>query len=187
MNKQKYWTNYYQDHIKDNFYPTNFAYWIVKEYPQLLKGKKILDLCCGNGRDSYFLALYCNSVVGIDFAVKPENRHNVSFVNTDIVDYINGKNRPDIIYSRFGLHAFTEEVEDKIIQWGIKTIIVEGRSDKGNLTGTSDDHYRRLLNATALVDKLRNNKYSIACLYENAGFAKFGSEDPVCLRTIANK
>lgn len=113
-----YWDNYY-DNIK-NFRESSFAKFTLKYLKRKRRGKKIIDIGCGNGRDSLYFYKQNLDVVGIDIskrAIKKNSSYSkakLKFVNLDIgKKTISGKF--DFIYSRFFLHAINEKTENKLL------------------------------------------------------------------------
>ena len=58
-----FWDSYYNK-SKGVFHPSDFAKFCLKQY--IDKGSKILDIGCGNGRDSNFFGMNKLDVVGFD-------------------------------------------------------------------------------------------------------------------------
>jgi ubiquinone/menaquinone biosynthesis C-methylase UbiE len=81
------------DEIADDFDPTRPHPWPeTVEFVKILhKGIRILDLGCGNGRNSVFLAEQAFQVVGIDFSV------NMLKIATQKSIEIKNENRPTFI------------------------------------------------------------------------------------------
>ena len=96
----------------DNTKPTQFA--ITRKYTN----KTIFDLCCGNGRDTKYFNETGNKCIGIDKLAPVDDK---DFRQGDLIQFL--KDTPgyvDVVYSRFGFHAFDEETEDFIIDWASK-------------------------------------------------------------------
>ncbi len=87
------------DEIADDFDPTRPHPWpeTVEFVKTLPKGISILDLGCGNGRNSVFLAEQVFQVVGIDFSINMlkiatqksteiENENRLTFIQGDIME-----------------------------------------------------------------------------------------------------
>lgn len=115
-----YWDNYY-DNIK-NFSESSFAKFTSNYFGKKRNGKKIIDIGCGNGRDSFYFYKQNLSVVGIDISKKAIKKNlnysnpKLKFINLDIEKKtMSGKF--DFIYSRFFLHAINEKTEDRLLKW----------------------------------------------------------------------
>jgi len=111
-----YWDTFYKKDSNND--ESTFAQFTYKKI-QKTKGK-ILDIGCGNGRDSYFFNKKGFKVIGIDISQKAIQKNsknknkNLIFKKFDI-----GKNKIqnkfEIIYCRFFLHTIDEFLEDKLI------------------------------------------------------------------------
>ena len=114
-----YWDNYY-DNI-NSFSESSFAKFTLKYLGKKRRGKKIIDIGCGNGRDSLYFYKQKLDVVGIDISksvIKKNLNYStpkLKFVNLDIEKKtMSGKF--DFIYSRFFLHAINEKTENKLLK-----------------------------------------------------------------------
>jgi len=61
-NNIKYWNNFYSN-SGSVLCPSQFAAYVLNEFSPT---KKIIDIGCGNGRDSLFFASHGLNVLGID-------------------------------------------------------------------------------------------------------------------------
>jgi tellurite methyltransferase len=108
-----YWDSYYNKKIK--FKESSFARFVFK-YIGKLKNKKLIDIGCGNGRDSIFFSKKEYFVTGIDISSTAIINNSVmeskylSFSKFDIEKNTTTK-KYDIIYSRFFIHTLTEKGE----------------------------------------------------------------------------
>ena len=81
----------------------------------------MIDIGCGNGRDSIFFSKKGYFVTGIDISNTAITKNsimknkNLSFSKFDIENDTTTK-KFDIIYSRFFIHALTEKGEIKLIK-----------------------------------------------------------------------
>ncbi|MDF1756790.1 MAG: class I SAM-dependent methyltransferase [Legionellaceae bacterium] len=186
--RHEHWLSFYQtQHILN---PSQFSQWLIHNYndffpEDLFKNRlTLLDWCCGNGRDSYYLAKEFN-VSGIDFAAKPKEMPNTRFINMDVVDFM--QKAPcafDIVYSRFSLHTVEEKVEDLLLHWCSNFLFIEVRSDQG-FAELTHDHYRRLCNYNRILEKLAKHGFHILYKVESRGLATFCDEDPIIIRIAA--
>ena len=70
-----YWNNFYSNVHELPLEPSDFAFYTVKFLQGLAEKnsyKNILDIGCGNGRDSYFLSSQGYTVTAIDSCSKIE-------------------------------------------------------------------------------------------------------------------
>jgi len=65
---------------------------------------------------------------------------------------------------------------------------MEFRSDKSQDISLhfGKTHFRNFINLEQFKNKI-NNRFEIIYLKEDKGFAPFGEEDPICIRTILRK
>ena len=180
-----YWTKFYSTfNCKE---PSNFAKFILDYIEKYNKKFNILDVGCGNGRDSYFLSTKHN-VTGIDISNLPttSDNDNCTFVTSDMTTY--DKTGYDLVYSRFTLHSITDEQQEQLIS-SIKpnTILcIETRSIKGidQFREHGDTHYRNLTCIDKLKQLLSKYNFNILYLVESNNLAVYKNEDPICIRVI---
>ena len=202
----QYWNEYYKNTSNQKLIPSSFA----KKVNELLDSKSsILELGCGNGRDSlYFLSEghVITAIDGSNYAIDrlneiTENKPALficdDFVKCDVVYQL----YYDCIYSRFTLHAITEEQENELLSNVKKTLqyggifCIEARTvhdeiyGKGEMVGKNayiyNNHYRRFINVTEFKNKLEKLGFKIMSLEESSGFSKNGDSDPILMRCIA--
>lgn len=127
--RNKYWNKFYEDGNKTIF-PSQFAVMLASTVSSEFD---IVDLGCGNGRDTFFFSQLGYRVVGIDqseVAIRSNlsrslggRQDNVRFVQANFSDRekielaanINGIKSKKIYYCRFVLHSITDDEEDKLI------------------------------------------------------------------------
>ena len=112
-----YWNKFYKK--KSITAESTFAKFTYKKI--INKKSTLLDIGCGNGRDSYYFNRKGLIVTGIDISQKAIQKNskdkikNLSFKKFDIgKDKIKGKF--DIIYCRFFVHTVDELLENKLIK-----------------------------------------------------------------------
>lgn len=120
MNSDKaYWEKFYQKK-KGVFFPSPFAKFCFKNY--ITKEDTIIDLGCGNGRDTLYFASKGLNVVGIDQsksaitnAIQKGKQINLNskFIIDDFVnfDYSKFDLSPKVFYSRFTIHSVSESAQ----------------------------------------------------------------------------
>jgi tellurite methyltransferase len=171
-----YWEKYYSQNSKP-FNPSSFAKNIVKN---INKKSELIDIGCGNGRDSLFFSSQKIYTVGVDQSVnivnilkQYENKY-LKFQNEDIENL--HQKRYDYAYCRFLFHSLNENEESSLLQWLkdniTKNIFIESRIDEDKEKYSKTDHYRRLMNIEDFKSKLtkfdlkiqseeKSNKFSI--------------------------
>lgn len=206
MNKE-YWTRYYNSHgIPDK--PSLFARFVLENH--LTENESLIELGCGNGRDSIFFARHGIDVIAIDQCVeeisnleKINSLRNLKFICDDFTKLDVGKKFHNI-YSRFTLHAISEREEDMVIEWVKKNIenggklFIEVRGKENELYKLGqpvdgekdayiyDNHYRRFVDISNLKKKLEGIGFTIISAEEKSGFAPFNDTDYKFIRIIAS-
>ena len=203
MNKN-YWDRYYSKTIGIET-PSTFASYVSD---LMKKGESILELGCGNGRDSFYFAKKGFHVFAIDQSkivinrIKKKNI-NPKFICKDIQKLEkNFKFKINHCYARFFLHALNENEENKVIESVAKLLpknglfFSENRSVKSDLYGKGEviskdifrtDHKRRFIRKNNLSQKLEDNGFKITKLVEKKGLAMHQDDDPVVIRICAKK
>lgn len=207
----EYWDGYYHAGSADTT-ASLFAQHVLKEYLQENKEGRILELGCGNGRDSRYFLSNGFRVVAIDASKKAieilqkefsKTRHSI-FICGDFVDPANlCMEEYDFCYSRFSIHSINEKQEKALIKnvyGALKKrgyFFIEARSvfdelyGKGEKVGEDayffNGHYRRFIRKEKLQSELKKNGFDIASLEENRGFAPYREENPIIIRCIARK
>ena len=201
-----YWDKFYSGVDFKLKIPSQFAAFVAMEY--LDKVNTIIDIGCGNGRDSAFFSSLGFKVIGIDASKKAlEQIKKNSYVNTKFfVGDISDKTLRDIlkknmsfegknlIYSRFFLHAITDKIEEDF--WNLANsltskgdfIALEFRTEKDEkLIKSTPDHYRRFVSSKDVVKRASN--FSFMCDYqiEGFGYAKYKNDNAHVSRLLLEK
>ena len=170
--------------------------------------KKLIELGCGNGRDSVYFAQQKINVTAIDqieeemdYLNKKHSLYNLNFKADDFTNLDDDK-KYDYIYSRFTLHSVNEKAEKRVFDWITKQLNDEGlfflevRSindpmfEKGEKISESENvttHYRRYLDFNETIEKLENRGLKIIYKLESQGLAKYKDDDPTLIRIVAQK
>lgn len=196
---KRHWSLFYNQ--RHTTIPSSFAASVATELKETCQ---IVDIGCGNGRDSLFFARLGHEVLGVDIAASAvgqdasvtegEQVGNVSFEELDVsapdslarVIRSTMDATPLVIYARFFFHAITEEEETATLDVLAEHLPIgarcyfEFRTSKDEKTHKHyRDHYRRFINLDAFLTKaLRRG--TMDCIYtvEGQGMAKFDEEDP---------
>jgi SAM-dependent methyltransferase len=150
-----------------------------------IEGGSLIDIGCGNGRDSIYFADRGLDVTAVDIADYYRNLiefSGIKFIKQDLSDF-NVNKTFDYAYCRFIFHAVPEEIEDHLLEVMSvrKMLFIEARSDKD----TIDGHYRRLINMERFIDKLSG--YEVIYKTEQKGLSFYEGEDPMIIRIVCGK
>jgi adenylylsulfate kinase-like enzyme/phospholipid N-methyltransferase len=202
-----YWNKYYENR-KATTEPSKFAAWVSE---RLTENRNILELGCGNGRDSLYFRKKGMNVTAVDASrkvieqLKKENQEdNIYFVCDDFVctpTIFSGQF--DYVYSRFSLHAINEKQETEVIKNVFRVLknggrfFIETRGIHDELYGKGEKlaentyfyegHFRRFIEREKLVNKLKKEGFAIEYEAEERGFAPYGDADPLVIRIVAEK
>jgi len=199
-NNNGYWNKVYETgYIPKN--PSQFAAFTLNELSS--DELKIIDIGCGNGRDSSFFGMFGKKVIGLDASPtvieinKAQNKNkNVDFIefdfSKDISQYFSEK--IDVVYARFFFHSITNEVQEKVfteinkISSKESRIFAEFRTERDEeKPKTAAQHFRRFVNSAVFSASLDKFGYDIEYMIEGSGFAKYKNEDAHVCRIIAKR
>lgn len=209
---EDYWNNYYANRKADSeskSEPSLFACAMLQKY--MKSGEHLVELGCGNGRDSLYFAKNGLNVTGIDasqIAIKKLQEEifldNCLFICDDFVSAESiYQIQYDYCYSRFTLHAINEQQETQILKKAYDMLkenghlFIEARSVNDKKYGVglevernafiNDGHYRRFIVLPELVSKLENIGFVIIESAESDKFAPSNGDNAVCIRIEAQK
>lgn len=202
-----YWNNFYSK-TNDLDKPSLFAETVMKK---LDKGKSLLDLGCGNGRDSLYFMSHGMKVTAVDASDMIINQLTekykgmpIEFICDDFVCAETIYQRQyDYCYSRFSLHAINEEQEERLVKNIYDSLCQNGRFfievrsinddiyGKGKCVGRNsyiyNGHFRRFIVKEELLDLLSRTGFRVEYAEEKRGFAPLGNDDPPIIRVIVKK
>lgn len=200
--------------IKNNFYwnkfykkfnlakPSSFAEFVYKKIKVKKKLLSIIDIGCGNGRDTFFFLKKGFLTVGLDkskVAIVKNKKKNKNFVKFDICKKNFLKKKYDIIYCRFFLHSINSKQESiffdnlKKISKKNTTIYLEFRTDKDPLLKKGQflslnervfGHYRRFININQFKEAVALKGFKIIKIYQSFKFAIFFKQRPHVARVV---
>lgn len=209
---EEYWNKFYSDRETGNeelYKPSLFAQFVMQKY--MVEGKSLIELGCGNGRDSVYFAengLYVTGIDASQVAIK-RNQDRVAMDNCVFIcdDFVSVESiyqvQYDYCYSRFTLHAINEQQETQILAKTFDMLkkggylFIEARSIHDGKYGVGkeveknayihDGHYRRFIDMKELGNKLKDLGFVIVELEESDQFAPKQGENAVCIRAISQK
>lgn len=204
---RKYWNKYYEGLVGEVTKPSDFCVEIEKK---LNPSSHIMELGCGNGRDSMYFLAKGHSVTAIDgsdeaidiLEKRIGNNEKALFVCDDFVKcQALYQMQYDCIYSRFTLHAITDDQEDELLT-NVKEALssggilcIEARTIHDEIYGRGikvghnayeyNDHFRRFIDVDEFRGKLNAMGFDVEYIEEAQGFSKTDDSDPVLMRVIA--
>lgn len=195
---KEYWKNFYKNsNFKINT-PSNFSLtinnWLrSNNYHPLTT--HIVDLGCGNGRDSLFFLNQGYKVTGWD------NSTQEYLGNTLIRRDILSLNIPsEVYYARFFFHAISEETLDNLLEILEKKLMsntsilcFETRSSRGitdqpssptNFKSSIGEKHFRMLYSYEYLKKKIASKFTIEYSREGKGYSIYKEDNPFIIRMI---
>lgn len=204
MNKNTdYWEKFYKEGTSKSLLEnSDFSKFVLHYIQQKLSSmdsiseKTLLDIGCGNGKDTFYLRENGINSFGIDMNCDLEPPY---FERKDALDISEAY---DYYYMRFFLHTIEENQMDKLMD-NILTIMkedsyifIETRSTLGITSedkketnfksGIGEAHFRMLYSLDYLTNKFRN-KFIIVNSEESKGLAIFKGMDPYIIRMVLRK
>ena len=204
---REYWNKYYKGLKGGLAKPSDFAVEVEKK---LKPSSHIMELGCGNGRDSiYFLSKGHNvtAIDGSDVAINmltdiTSDDEKALFVCDDFVKcHALYQMQYDCIYSRFTLHAITEDQENELLSNAKEALnsggilCIEARTINDDIYGEGievghnayeyNDHFRRFIDVDEFKGKLCSMGFVVDYIEESQGFSKTDNSNPVLMRVVA--
>lgn len=202
---RNYWERYYAE-VDGVDQPSTFAQYTLTRLPE---GCTVVELGCGNGRDSLFFARNGFTVHALDQCASAiarlQGKSNLllpKIANVSDLD-ITLPEGPKAIYNRFLLHALDRGEAMNMLRWLGENLdsndffFCECRSVKSDLYGKGDrrdddvfytgKHHRRFIRKEELLGELKQAGFTTMEVIEEAGLAVHEGDDPVVIRIIARK
>jgi SAM-dependent methyltransferase len=204
-----YWAKFY---ARTGFAKGSTFFEKVDSWPDV--PGRVIDIGCGDGRDSNAFGRVGRSVVGLDrSAVGVQHARDkaaemglsdrVQFEVCDVADDARtvlasvtaDSDESVLFYLRFFLHSVPEPVQDTLMQAIADVarpgdmLAAEFRTDKDEgRSKTYGDHFRRFQNGSAFGRTLQQ-RYGFEVLdeQEGTGLSVYGDEDPELYRVIARR
>ena len=208
---KKHWNKFYLR--KQSRKPSTFARFINKKFLKKNLGeKKLIDIGCGSGRDSFFFAKKIYSVTSLDksnliiknnnYFAKENNFVNVNFIRSDVnKKNVLNKKKYDYIYLRFFMHAidyFTQKklfkLLNRISKKNSSLLMFEFRTindpliNKGKIISKYErinNHYRRFINSKDFIKEIMKIiDCKLIYKYEGRGISKVKKDNPHLCRLV---
>lgn len=209
-----HWTKFYRDSQLPEL-PSQFALFVANEIAtgDIRQPATILDIGCGNGRDSAFFSRQGYRVVGIDrsaeaIALCRARIAAADHVHPQAAQFVIGRfddaqmwretilpllDGPLVVYARFVLHAITEAEEQLLLGHlvdllktfgGVLCIEARTIADRDAAKATPQ-HYRRFIETRALIERLSALALAVQWQAEGRGMAKYRRDDATVVRLVA--
>lgn len=201
-----YWNTYYKTKKKQITVPSQFAAFAIQEFGNQ-EDTIIIDLGCGDGRDSYFFSSHGFQTIGIDGSLEAINNCKQNF-NHDLLDFfcydieeqslyekikeiITSQNKKLVFYSRFFLHAINDNQQNILLN-NLKNIMpkdslcfFEFRTNRDEFQEKITlNHYRRYLSPMDFTVEVTRIGFDILYFVEGFGYAKYRKDDAHIARFI---
>ena len=201
-----YWDQYYKNRVCSEE-PSPFAQYVAT---LVELGREMVELGCGNGRDTVFFAAQGLQITALDMSQEAVSQlqsrgiPNAEFLCGDFVNSnVHQADSYDYAYSRFTIHSINQNQEQVLLgnvfrglrPGGKLFIEVRGVNDplygKGKPVERNaffyDNHYRRFIVLGELVESLERHGFRVEYAQERTGFAPYGNDDPPVIRVVAAK
>jgi SAM-dependent methyltransferase len=208
----QYWNSFYSSEAARRLaIPSQFAAFIAGE---LQGGEFIAELGCGTGRDALFFSSIGYPVIAFDASdqaiahcTQAATRRGLSarfecasvgspHLHPLLHEAVSTASADEVfIYTRFFLHAITEEVEDELLDLiahlGVKRRLrfaAEFRTHRDTaLPKTTSSHYRRFIDPTCLLSKVSRRGFAVDYFVEGFGYAKYKDDDAHVARLVISR
>jgi len=204
---KSYWDTYYTKKLAPE-YASGFARFALSF---MQPGRKLIDLGCGNGRDSLYFASNDMEVTAIDMSETAIDtvRRGCGDLPVTIAhdDFVHSKvlidEKYDYCYSRWTLHTIDDlqhadllrNVWEALKDGGL--FFVETRTISDDIYGLGreagphafiyNEHYRRFIHPQDFSEQLCLQGFELLHFEEGRGFSKTTESDPVRLRVVAKR
>ena len=208
---REYWEHFYKDNALS--VPSQFCAMVATEIP---KERCLVELGCGNGRDSLYFASRQHSVCAVDLsheAVKScsgtaekMGLDAAQFMQADLSKHSDlqrlfktaraaTKTGAVVCYSRFVMHSVNDEQENlfltslsKLMTPGEKIYFEFRSKEDAELAKTFGGHYRRFVDTDAFINaQTKTHGFKLEYSITGRGMAKYKSEDPYVSRLVFEK
>ena len=201
----KFWNFYYKNSFNDK--NSSFSKWALSK---INNKNDIIDIGCGNGRDSFFFSKYFKNVYGADKSKVAINKNitktkdnffkNVIFHQKDFSKKkFYSKKKFSNIYARFFLHALNYKEEFfflsnlKKISKKNSLFFLEFRTIKDPMMRYGQKiskyervhgHYRRFINTDDFIQTLKNFNFEIMQTTSSNKFSVYRGQKPHLARIL---
>jgi tellurite methyltransferase len=188
MSDKTYWKTFYENGTFERQPHSNFCQFVM-DFFENKNITTVLDVGCGDGRDSYFISTKYHTTGVENCGVDLTTTSAFNFINADFITI--DKRKFDLIYSRFTFHSITNEDHQIFIDTIQPNtyLAIEARSSKGidNQVFHGKTHYRNYINLEYITKLLLKNNFEILFIKEDIDMAIYKTENPICIRVICKK
>lgn len=205
--RTEHWRKFYREQAAPQE-PSSFARHV---FERCGPGARLLEVGCGNGRDARFFADSGFAVTAVDTSDAAielcRQTHGaisgMTFLSGPLPAHADRINRDfDAVYSRFCLHAMTQDEEVDTLAAAARVLKRGGRlfiecrsindplARKGEVISPTErihGHYRRFIVIDELKARVEASGFRIRDAVELSGVAALGDDDPVVIRLIAER
>jgi SAM-dependent methyltransferase len=187
--------------------PSNYALVVSRA---IVGPARLIEVGCGNGRDSIYFARLGSEVTGLDVSkaaiqlCRATHVHpRIQFLNCGLPSMGRENDQSfDVVYSRFVLHAMTESEEADTLRAAHRVLRHNGRiflecrsindplARKGEVISPTEriyGHYRRFVVMDDLLRRLTKAGFTIDSAEESNNVAMLGDDNPVVIRVSGTK
>lgn len=212
---RQHWDRFYQGTygVTAPEEPSLFARWVAERCEQGEPRPLVVDMGCGNGRDTALFVDLGHQVLGLDYSYAAlaaahdllgehgDRAERATLRALDLNDaratLVHGAelaqaDRPVVLYARFLIHAVDDHARENL--WRLATPVLrrggraylEFRTHRDSLTDHvfEDQHYRRYLVPDGIEGELKRHGGAVVHREEGRGLAPFRSEDPDVCRMV---
>ena len=207
--KRHYWDRYYAAQTPAKPAPSQFAAFIAQE----ASGSLLLEIGCGNGRDSLFFARQGFRVVGIDGSAAAIDKCNMTLSETGVTGaafacatvgshdfksvlhhFRNEHDGPAMAYARFFLHAISDDEQEAffadlaaVLKSGDRLALEYRTTRDAAGTKVTAAHYRRYVSPPEVFAAAGQLGFVVDYAVEGFGMAKYKEDDAYVARCILRK
>jgi len=200
----EYWNGYYGKGLAPEP-PSGFAKFALG---YMHKGRELIDLGCGNGRDSVYFCRHGIKVTAVDSSKEAieffESSMPITAVCDDFLKTIAWYHAEfDYCYARWSIHAINQSQQDELLPGVFQALkkgglffsesrtISDVKYGQGRPLGEHeyfiDKHYRRFLDPQTFLEQLAEVGFEIVYSEESDSFSVMESDAPALIRVIAKK
>jgi SAM-dependent methyltransferase len=201
--RSDYWDEYYATRATTRRpLPSQFATFVAGE---LERPYRLIELGCGNGRDSIFFSSYGHDVTGVDgsaAAVKactdlaaalgePATFVQSAIDDPGLAERLRRVEGPHVLYARFFVHAITDHEEESFLDLAAAVtspgdlLAVEYRTIRDQVGAKeTQTHFRRFVLPATFQARALGRGFEVTYAVEGYGFAKYRHDDAYVARTI---